>query len=285
MKEFNIVTKFDVSLFNRRPLAVGMIYGKVDGVTYVFQPVTKELSTHVGAWAKPCTNQAVIDKIWSVLNRKREKWPVSIVRFDGGAKYARTVKERMMHTAEQASRPHVVDGAPVRREVQKNYTRFVGSCYSQRAIEGKGYTTCEYEERVRDVVVYDEFGHVEKVVNSRGDGYRPYERPYDHRKPMEVGQHTAGPEQFLPQRNSLPALDRTHGKPEKREVKAVAMPSHKRADRVRSTSELIAEVKEVEAEHASRVASVASTRPNGHAFTSGKPGGNAVRKVIHGEQV
>lgn len=284
MREFNIVTEFNVSLFNRRPLAVGMIYGKIDGVTYTFQPVTGELCTHCGAWGKMCENSATIDKIWAVLNRKRSKWPVSIRPFDASRGHDKSVKATMRHTAECASRPHVVEGAPVRREVQRTYTRYKGSCYSQRAIEGKMYTTCEYEEKVRDVVVYDEGGP--RVINSRGDSYRGYERPYDYKKPMEVGQNTAGPEQFLSKRNGMYAHDVQKGKDNKKEERHVGELSKSAPRKERTTEQLRSEVKNLETDRSRRLNDCGSTsRPSGHIFFTDKAGGNAVRKVIHGEQV
>ena len=214
---------FSVCL-NGLVLPSGVIYGNVSGQTYYFRPDERALTIfdrYKNKWrtVNPA-KYAEIMKFVRRFERSTEYNPDIRVRFcqfkqeQRDANFRTAVK--VMRKREQDNERFVRELLPYERKANYNYTRYAGSCYSQRAIEGKGYMpetafitvsvmdeeTGEYiptQKQENPFPVFDMLHDSEKdmspaVVANRRSNFN---------KPFEKGQNTSGPLAFVPKQDGM----------------------------------------------------------------------------------
>ena len=222
MKEFSIVRDHSVTLFGAKsPLPVNVVYGEVAvgrlRIQYIFHPSTSGLSLYMGDWnrhPKDGIASAAQKAVNGILNAHKEEWAglgkeERCLHLSDRADRQKAAKHNTRLAALEYSTSHRVEGGPMAKRHQNysDFVRYKGSCYSQRSVEGSKLYSNSYWEETQSVDAVP--GVVTPEFSSRH---------------FDAGQDSAGPAAFVVKHNSMPALDRTHGKSDKPERPVVTMP-------------------------------------------------------------
>ena len=205
-REYAKINFSNSCVINNRKVPVGAVYGKYRETVFICVD-TKPHSSHLGDTSPKVAIEFFHQNRWKryQIETSEPIYRLIMTAGDSCAKFGTGNVSTMTTHGPQA------------KKAQADFIRFKGSCYSQKAIEGKGYKDLDREEAVNDVVCRQNGKIV--VVNNRGQRYFANERPYDPNKPFEVGQNTAGPAQFVPNRNSMYVHDTQKCRDEKKTTK------------------------------------------------------------------
>lgn len=220
---------FSVCL-NGLVLPSGVIYGNVSGQTYYFRPDERSLTIfdrYKNKWRS--ANPAKYSEIMKFVRRyeRSSEFDKSIrVRF---CQFKQEQRDKDFRTAVKVMRKRERDNErfvqellPYERKANYNYTRYEGSCYSQRAIEGKMYLPNDAYENYavmdKDTGEYVPVGKQENPFpvfdmlhdsESEKDNKKSMPKAviaYRHsnfNKPFEKGQNTSGPLAFVPKKDGM----------------------------------------------------------------------------------
>lgn len=207
---------FSVCL-NGLVLPSGVIYGNVSGQTYYFRPDERTLTIfdrYKNKWrsANPAKYGEIM-KFVRRFERSTEYNPDIRVRFcqfkqeQRDANFRTAVK--VMRKRERNNERFVRELLPYERKVNYNYTRYDGSCYSQRAIEGKGYmpetayiTVAVMDEETGEYIPTQKQENPFPVFDDLHTPDNLYKRNSIN-KPFEKGQNTSGPLAFVPKKDGM----------------------------------------------------------------------------------
>lgn len=257
-KEYAKINSSNSCIINGRKVPVGAIYGKYREVSFIC------LDTHT------YNNKVSIEFFQNTWKRFQvgSDEPIYKLIMTAGDAHAK------FGTGNVAS---VTSHGPQAKKAQADFIRYKGSCYSQSAIDGKGYAM-DWNDRPEGSFTREDRKY---GWNARGCEFSPEERARDVAR---HGKCTDNPNTPFAKKNSMYVHDVQKGRDKKDTVHVEGQPKSKTyPDKPENV--LRDSIKKVEADRNRRLNDCGSTsRPTGHAFT-GKPGGNAVRKVIHGEQV
>ena len=205
-------------------LPSGVIYGNVSGQTYYFRPDERSLT--IFDKYKKKWRFAKCDKYPKIMHyvhafMRSAEYDASIrVRFCQFKQEQRDkdfrAAVRVMAKREKDAERFTRELLPFERKANYHFTPFAGSCYSQRAIDGKMYLPNDAYE---NSAIMNEEGQYIPVGKQDANPFPVFDMLHDDErnmtdacianrrsnfnKPFEKGQNTCGPLQYIPARDGM----------------------------------------------------------------------------------
>lgn len=205
-------------------LPSGVLYGNVSGQTYYYRPDERSLTIYdrykkKWRFAKPDKHQKIMHYVHAFM--RSAEYDASIrVRFCQFKQEQRDkdfrAAVRVMAKREKDAERFTRELLPFERKANYNFTPFAGSCYSQRAIDGKMYLPNDAYE---NSAVMDDNGQYIPVGKQDANPFPVFDMLHDDErnmtdacianrrsnfnKPFEKGQNTCGPLQYMSARDGM----------------------------------------------------------------------------------